>query len=141
MIADPSGSSTPSRPGNADAGAVIEQRSAGRVWWWIDQQFRCNNACLYPAVSIARPVTFSVTPPRKLTRRPFASLVDDATGCCGKMLALCTIEYRPSDRHHAAATFSTRFPVQRKGKASMFVLQVSSMNIIHVQGRNENKQS
>lgn len=141
MIADSSGSSTPSRPGNADAGAVIEQRSAGRVWRWIDQQFCCNNACLYPAVSIVRPVAFSVTPPGELTRWPFAPLVDDATGGRGEIPAMYAIEYRPSDRHHAAATFSTRFPVQRKGKAAMFVLQVSSMNIIHVQGRNENKQS
>lgn len=124
---DPGGSSTLPLPRYFDASAVVEQRPTGRVWRWIDQQVSGYCACRYPPVSIAWPVTFAITPPRELTRRLFATLIDNGAWCPGKMTTARAVEYRPADRDHAEATLPPCFPIQRKRETVMFRFQVFSL--------------
>lgn len=109
---------------------MVEKRAASRVWWRIDQQFCCDDACLYPAIIIRRAVAFSVAPPRKLTWWLFAALINDCARRRRELLALGAVQYRPPDSDHAPAVLSARFPIQGESQAAMFSLQTLAVSFV-----------
>ena len=78
-------------PWNLNAAAVKIQCAAGRVVRWIGQQYGRSLLRPGPACRVARLVAFAVTPPGKLARRSFSSLVNDIAGCVREIRARHTI--------------------------------------------------
>jgi len=92
-------------------------------------------------VPVPGPVALSVTPPGKLARTFFASLIYNRAGRAWKMRTPGPVENGPANRNHATLIFPPRFPVQGERETVMLVLQIHGTGVACVKRCHEQNQS